>query len=85
MPPEPPPHRRWGRACWRVQAFLPQAKTLPQAEFISAEDLKSKGPQPGRPGWDGDGGGTIVCTGTPEEVAQCERSYTGKYLKRMLV
>ena len=33
----------------------------------------------------GDGGGTIVCAGTPEEVAQCERSYTGKYLKRMLV
>ena len=33
----------------------------------------------------GDGGGSIVCTGTPEEVAQCERSYTGKYLKRMLV
>ena len=33
----------------------------------------------------GDGGGTIVCTGTPEEVAQCEGSYTGKYLKRMLV
>ena len=33
----------------------------------------------------GDGGGTIVCTGTPEEVAQCDRSYTGKYLKRMLV
>ena len=33
----------------------------------------------------GDGGGTIVCTGTPEEVAQCEQSYTGQYLKRMLV
>ena len=33
----------------------------------------------------GDGGGTIVCTGTPEVVAQCEGSYTGKYLKRMLV
>ena len=33
----------------------------------------------------GDGGGAIVCTGTPEEVAQCEQSYTGKYLKRMLV
>ena len=32
----------------------------------------------------GDGGGTIVATGTPEEVAQCERSYTGQYLKRML-
>ncbi len=33
----------------------------------------------------GDGGGAIVCAGTPEEVAQCEQSYTGKYLKRMLV
>ena len=29
----------------------------------------------------GDGGGTIVCTGTPEEVARCEASYTGQYLK----
>ena len=32
----------------------------------------------------GDGGGTVVCTGTPEEVAMCERSYTGKYLKPLL-
>ena len=32
----------------------------------------------------GDGGGTIVCTGTPEEVAACPASYTGQYLKRML-
>ena len=32
----------------------------------------------------GDGGGTIVCTGTPEEVAACPGSYTGKYLKKML-
>lgn len=32
----------------------------------------------------GTGGGTIVCTGTPEEVAACEKSYTGKYLKPML-
>ena len=32
----------------------------------------------------GDGGGGIVCTGTPEEVAQCSASYTGRYLKRML-
>ena len=32
----------------------------------------------------GDGGGTVVCTGTPEEVAACERSYTGKYLKPLL-
>ena len=32
----------------------------------------------------GDGGGTIVCTGTPEEVAACRSSYTGQYLKKML-
>ncbi len=32
----------------------------------------------------GDGGGTIVCTGTPEEVAACPASFTGQYLKRML-
>ncbi len=32
----------------------------------------------------GDGGGSIVCTGTPEEVADCEGSYTGLYLKKML-
>ena len=32
----------------------------------------------------GDKGGTIVCTGTPEEIAACEKSYTGKYLKKML-
>ncbi|MFI3236887.1 MAG: excinuclease ABC subunit UvrA [Lachnospiraceae bacterium] len=29
-------------------------------------------------------GGTIVATGTPEEVAQIEASYTGRYIKRML-
>ena len=32
----------------------------------------------------GDGGGTVVVTGTPEEVAACEASYTGQYLKKML-
>ena len=32
----------------------------------------------------GDGGGTIVCTGTPEDVAACEASYTGQYLKKIL-
>ena len=32
----------------------------------------------------GDGGGSIVCTGTPEEVAACEGSFTGQYLKKML-
>ena len=32
----------------------------------------------------GDGGGNIVCTGTPEEVAACPGSYTGQYLRKML-
>ena len=32
----------------------------------------------------GDGGGYVVCTGTPEEVASCAASYTGQYLKRVL-
>ena len=32
----------------------------------------------------GDGGGTIVVTGTPEEVAACPASYTGRYLKKLL-
>jgi multidrug/hemolysin transport system ATP-binding protein len=32
----------------------------------------------------GNGGGTVVVTGTPEEVAECKESYTGQYLKRML-
>ena len=32
----------------------------------------------------GDGGGTVVAVGTPEQVAQNPRSYTGQYLKRIL-
>ncbi|MDD4716319.1 MAG: excinuclease ABC subunit UvrA, partial [Oscillospiraceae bacterium] len=32
----------------------------------------------------GDGGGEVVCTGTPEKVAAVPGSYTGRYLKRML-
>ena len=32
----------------------------------------------------GDGGGNVVCTGTPEQVAACPGSYTGQYLKKML-
>ena len=44
----------------------------------SADYLIDLGPE------GGSGGGTIVATGTPEEVAQEPRSYTGQYLKRML-
>lgn len=32
----------------------------------------------------GDKGGNIVCCGTPEEIAGCEKSITGKYLKEKL-
>ena len=32
----------------------------------------------------GDKGGTLVVCGTPEEVAACEQSYTGQYLKKVL-
>ena len=32
----------------------------------------------------GAGGGEIIATGTPEEVARCKQSYTGKFLKPML-
>ena len=32
----------------------------------------------------GDGGGTVIVQGTPEEVADCPQSYTGKYIRAML-
>ncbi len=32
----------------------------------------------------GDKGGTVVVSGTPEQVAECEKSYTGAYLKKIL-
>ncbi len=32
----------------------------------------------------GDGGGTVVASGTPEKVAKCEASYTGHYVAKML-
>jgi excinuclease ABC subunit A len=32
----------------------------------------------------GDGGGEIVATGTPEDIAKVKRSYTGQFLKPVL-
>ena len=32
----------------------------------------------------GDRGGTVIATGTPEEVAECPQSYTGRYVKKYL-
>ncbi len=44
----------------------------------SADYLIDLGPE------GGSGGGTVICTGTPEEVAQCASSYTGQFLKPIL-
>ena len=33
---------------------------------------------------DGEAGGEIIATGTPEDVAKIARSYTGQYLKELL-
>ncbi len=44
----------------------------------SADYIVDLGPEGGI------GGGTVVAQGTPEEVAKCEESYTGQFLKRML-
>ncbi len=32
----------------------------------------------------GDGGGEIIAEGTPEKIAECNKSYTGKFLKKLL-
>ena len=32
----------------------------------------------------GDKGGYVIASGTPEEIARCEKSYTGQYLKKVL-
>jgi excinuclease ABC subunit A len=32
----------------------------------------------------GDGGGTVIATGTPEEIAKCKKSYTGQFLAKIL-
>ena len=43
-----------------------------------ADQIIDMGPEGGQ------GGGTVICTGTPETVAACKESYTGQYLKPML-
>ena len=46
--------------------------------FKSADWLIDLGPE------GGEGGGNVVAAGTPEDVAEVEASYTGRYLKQML-
>ena len=43
-----------------------------------ADHIIDLGPEGGK------AGGYVVCTGTPEEVARCEASYTGRFLKEKL-
>ena len=66
-----------------LQALVDQGDTVLIIEhnldvIKVADHLIDLGPEGGT------GGGTIVCTGTPEEVAACEKSYTGQYLRPML-
>ncbi len=48
------------------------------AVILAADHVIDLGPEGGKDG------GNIVCTGTPEQIAQCQESYTGKYLAQIL-
>ena len=48
------------------------------AVILAADHVIDLGPEGGIEG------GNIVCTGTPEQIAQCKDSYTGKYLARII-
>lgn len=48
------------------------------AVILAADHVIDLGPEGGKQG------GQIVCTGTPEEIAQCKESYTGKYLAKII-
>ena len=66
-----------------LQALVDQGNTVLVIEhnldvIKVADHIIDLGPEGGT------GGGAIVCTGTPEEVAACPESYTGQYLKPML-
>jgi excinuclease ABC subunit A len=66
-----------------LQRFVDKGNTVVVIEhnldvIKTADHLIDLGPE------GGSGGGTVVCTGTPEEVAAHPGSYTGKYLKTVL-
>ncbi|MBQ1858915.1 MAG: excinuclease ABC subunit UvrA, partial [Paludibacteraceae bacterium] len=48
------------------------------AVILAADHVIDLGPEGGKEG------GNIVCAGTPEEIAQCKESYTGKYLAQII-
>ena len=54
--------------------------------FTPPEQIKSiRGPRAACRVGIGDGGGNIVVTGTPEEVAACEASYTGRVEEKLFL
>ena len=66
-----------------LQALVEQGNTVLVIEhnldvIKVADHLIDLGPEGGT------GGGTVVCVGTPEQVAACGESYTGQYLKPLL-
>lgn len=66
-----------------LQRLTDQSNTLVVIEhnldvIKSADNIIDLGPD------GGDNGGTIVTTGTPEEVAKCKESYTGEFLRKIL-
>ena len=66
-----------------LQALVDQGNTVLVIEhnldvIKVADHIIDLGPEGGT------GGGTLVCAGTPEEIAACPESYTGQYLKNML-
>ena len=48
------------------------------AVILAADHVIDLGPEGGKDG------GNIVCTGTPEQIAQCKESFTGKYLAKII-
>ena len=66
-----------------LQRFVDKGNTVVVIEhnldvIKTADHIIDLGPE------GGSGGGGVVCTGTPEEVAQHPESYTGKYLRTVL-
>jgi excinuclease ABC subunit A len=66
-----------------IQRLVDQGNTVAMIEhnldvLLQADWLVDLGPE------GGDKGGKVLATGTPEQVARCEQSYTGRYLKRLI-
>lgn len=66
-----------------IQSLVDKGNTVLMIEhnldvICQADYLIDLGPEGGT------GGGTIVATGTPEQVAQVGKSYTGQFVKEML-